>query len=82
MDLSPVRYPFPEPPAGARAVEIADGVLWMRLPLPMRPDHLNVYALDDGDGWTLVDVGLATAPIREVWAALLAGPLGGGRCGG
>ena len=48
-----VSFPFPEPPAGDGAVEIAEGVLWLRLPLPFRPDHLNVYALDDGDGWTL-----------------------------
>jgi glyoxylase-like metal-dependent hydrolase (beta-lactamase superfamily II) len=52
-------------------------VLWLRLPLPMRPDHLNVYALDDGDGWTIVDTGLSTGPIREIWLALLDGPLGG-----
>ena len=56
-----VRYPFPEPPGAGEAVEIAEGVLWLRLPLPFRPDHLNVYALDDGDGWTLVDTGLDTA---------------------
>ena len=28
-------------------------MLWLRLPLPFRPDHLNVYALDEGDGWTI-----------------------------
>ena len=49
----------------------------MRLPLPFRPDHLNAYALDDGDGWTLVDTGLDTPAVRGAWAALLAGPLGG-----
>ena len=52
---------MPEPPAPGRATEIAEGVLWARLPLPFRPDHLNVYLLDDGDGWTLVDTGLDTA---------------------
>lgn len=69
--------PSPEPPAGDRAVEIADGVLWMRVALPMRPDHLNIYALDEGDGWTVVDTGLDTPAIREAWAGLRAGPLGG-----
>ena len=49
----------------------------MRLPLPFRPDHLNTYALDDGDGWTIVDTGIDTAPVRQAWAALLAGPLAG-----
>ena len=72
-----VRYPWPEPPGAGEAVEIAEGVLWLRLPLPFRPDHLNAYALDDGDGWTIVDTGLDNAPVRQAWAALLAGPLAG-----
>lgn len=71
-----LRYPF-EPPAGGAAVALAEGVLWMRLPVPMRPDHVNVYALDDGDGWTIVDSGLDSASCRDAWAALLAGPLRG-----
>jgi glyoxylase-like metal-dependent hydrolase (beta-lactamase superfamily II) len=76
MDRPAVRHPFAETPAGDRPVEVAEGVLWLRLPLPFRPDHLNVFALDDGDGWTVVDTGLGTPACREAWAALLAGPLG------
>lgn len=56
---------------------VADGVLWMRLPLPMRLDHVNVYALDEGDGWTIVDTGFASRRGRAIWERLLAGPLGG-----
>lgn len=75
-----LRHPFPEPPApGAGAVEVAPGVLWMRLPLPFRPDHVNVYALDDGADWTIVDTGIGDAASRAAWAALLQGPLGGRR---
>jgi len=72
-----VAHPFPEPPASGAAVEAAEGVLWARLPAPMRPDHVNVYALDEGDGWTLFDTGLDTPASRAAWEALLAGPLGG-----
>jgi glyoxylase-like metal-dependent hydrolase (beta-lactamase superfamily II) len=72
-----VEYPFPTPPAPGAALEIAPGILWLRLPLPMRPDHLNVYALDDGAGWTVIDTGLSTAPIRAIWQDILDGPLGG-----
>lgn len=72
-----LRYPFPEPPAPGSAVELAEGVLWLRLALPFRPDHLNVYAIDDGDAWTLVDTGLDNPACREAWDALLAGPLAG-----
>nr|WP_232830533.1 MBL fold metallo-hydrolase [Oceanicella sp. SM1341] len=70
--------PFTDtPPAEGEVTEIAEGVLWARLPLPMALDHVNVYALDDGDGWTVVDTGFDTKRSRAVWERLLAGPLGG-----
>ncbi|WP_432759507.1 MBL fold metallo-hydrolase [Defluviimonas salinarum] len=72
-----IRYPFDRAPATGEAVEVAEGVLWLRLPLPMALDHVNVYALDDGDGWTLVDTGLDTRRTRAAMEAALAGPLKG-----
>ncbi|MCR8548693.1 MBL fold metallo-hydrolase [Salipiger sp. P9] len=72
-----IRYPFDTPPAEGGAIELAEGVLWLRLPLPMALDHVNVYALDDGDGWTVVDTGFSTGKTRAIWEALLAGPLKG-----
>lgn len=70
-------YPFGTPPAPGRAVEVARGVLWMRLPLPMALDHVNVWALADGEGWVVVDAGLKTPASLDAWEAALAGPLGG-----
>ena len=72
-----IAYPFPTPPAEGEAVEIAPGILWMRLPLPMALDHVNVYALDEGDGWTIVDTGLDSRRSRAIWDRLRAGPLAG-----
>lgn len=72
-----LRYPWAEPPAEGEAVEVASGILWMRLPLPMKLDHVNVYALDDGDSWTLVDTGFASKRGKSIWRKLLSGPLRG-----
>jgi glyoxylase-like metal-dependent hydrolase (beta-lactamase superfamily II) len=43
----------------------------------MALDHVNCYALDDGDGWTIVDTGFASERSRKIWEAVLSGPLGG-----
>ncbi len=56
---------------------MADGILWMRLPLPMALDHVNVYALRDAEGWTIVDTGLMSNRSKAEWQVLLAGPLAG-----
>ncbi|MDG3042548.1 MBL fold metallo-hydrolase [Roseicyclus marinus] len=68
---------FEAAPAPGEAVEVADGVLWLRIPLPMVLDHVNAYALRDDDGWTLVDTGLDSRKTRAIWEAALAGPLQG-----
>ncbi|MFM7656830.1 MAG: MBL fold metallo-hydrolase [Paracoccaceae bacterium] len=72
-----LRFPFETPPDPGAAVEVAEGILWLRLPLPMALDHVNVYALADSDGWTLIDTGMNSRKSREIWTAALAGPLAG-----
>lgn len=74
---SVLRHPWEEPPTGTEAIEVASGVLWMRLPLPMKLDHVNVYALDEGESWTIVDTGFDSKKSRAIWADLMAGPLQG-----
>ena len=77
MSIAAIRTPFAAPPEPGAAIELAPGVLWMRLPLPMALDHVNVYALEDGDGWTIIDTGFDSRKSRAVWQDLLAGPLAG-----
>ena len=72
-----LRFPFPEPPATGECIEIAQGVLWIRIPLPFRLNHINVYLIDDGHGWAVLDTGIANQSTRDLWEALLAGPLKG-----
>ena len=72
-----IRYPFETPPAEGEAITIAPGVLWMRLPLPMALDHVNNYAFDEGDSWTIIDTGFASKRSRAIWEKLLEGPLEG-----
>ncbi|MEO1240010.1 MAG: MBL fold metallo-hydrolase [Pseudomonadota bacterium] len=72
-----ISFPFAHPPKAGKAVEIADRLLWMRLPLPMALDHINVYAFRDTDGWTVVDTGIGSKTTRALWDNLIAGPLSG-----
>jgi glyoxylase-like metal-dependent hydrolase (beta-lactamase superfamily II) len=66
----------PEP---ARSIEVAPGVHWLRMPLPFALDHINLWLLADGDGWTLVDCGLNHEPTVSLWEEIFAGVLQGGR---
>ncbi|MEM7641289.1 MAG: MBL fold metallo-hydrolase [Pseudomonadota bacterium] len=70
-------FPWDDPPPEGTVTEVADGVLWARLPLPMALDHVNIYFLDEPDGWTLVDTGFDTKRTRSILETLRQGPLAG-----
>ncbi|RCK41005.1 beta-lactamase [Thalassospira profundimaris] len=70
-----LRFPFATPPAFGKIIEIADGILWTRVPLPYQLDHINIYFIRDGDGWAVIDTGIVTPEAIEVWETLFAGPL-------
>ena len=52
-------YPFADPAPIGEPFTVAPGVEWLRMPLPFALDHINLLLIADGDGWTLVDSGLA-----------------------
>ncbi|GAA0796175.1 MBL fold metallo-hydrolase [Marinobacterium sediminicola] len=65
-----LEYPHQPPQDSGEVVEVADGVYWARIAMPMALDHINVYLLADDDGWYLVDTGLNTQASRDSWQAL------------
>ena len=56
----------------AKTREVADGVVQVFLPLPMRPTIINVYLVRGGDGWTLIDTGMHTGDSVAAFRAALA----------
>lgn len=64
-----------DPPAPGQALRIADGPWWLRMPLPMELNHINLWLLEDGDSCTVVDTGLAAEECRVAWESLEQEPL-------
>jgi glyoxylase-like metal-dependent hydrolase (beta-lactamase superfamily II) len=72
-------FAFAEPPQPGAAIEAVPGVFWLRMPLPFALNHINLWALRDGAGWTLVDCGLNTDATRALWEQHFQGLLAGAR---
>ena len=72
-----LEYPFGLRPENGQVLEVVPGVLWARLKLPFQLNHINLWLLEDGDGWTVIDTGVRDEPTADAWKALLAGPMGG-----
>ena len=72
---SQLSYPFGDaiPPLGTTA-DVAEGLSWLRMPLPFALDHINLWLLDDAEGerrcWSLVDCGAGTDATRAAWERL------------
>ena len=74
-------YPHEVPPAPGESILVAPGIYWIRMPLPFKLDHINLWLLEDNDengaGWTIVDTGYGVADTHELWERHLAGIMRG-----
>ena len=78
----PLVYPFAESlPDGApemgQPFQVADGVYWLRVPLPFLLNHINLWLLRDGEGWTVVDTGYRSPEVEACWENVFSGLFGG-----
>lgn len=72
--MAGVSYARSQPENGT-PVEIAPGILWLRLPLPFALDHVNVWLLEDGPGWLVIDTGVADDVTRAIWESVVGSSL-------
>jgi glyoxylase-like metal-dependent hydrolase (beta-lactamase superfamily II) len=72
-----LHFPVATPPGPGEVIAIAPGVLWLRMPLPFALDHINLWALDDGPRWTIVDCGYAAPQTQALWQQVAAACLAG-----
>ncbi len=77
LDLTTLSYPIADAPAPGTVTAVAPGVYWLRMPLPFVLNHINLWLLEDGDGWTIVDCGFATDEARGCWEQIFAQHLHG-----
>lgn len=69
MTAAGLHYPFDRLDFGETR-EVAPGIHWLRMPLPFALNHINLWLLADGDGWTVVDSGYNSAETRACWEAI------------
>src|SRR5580698_297802 len=62
-----IHYPDFPIPAPGQVMRLQEGIWWLRMPLPISLDHINLWLLEEPGGFALVDTGMATAAAREIW---------------
>src|SRR6266849_7493081 len=72
-----LEHPWTEPPTPVEIRAVAPGISWLRMPLPFQLNHINLWLLEDGPGWTIVDTGVGLDDTRALWERVFATHLGG-----
>ncbi len=71
-----ITYEFPGRPETGGVMQVAPGVLWLRMPLPFALAHINLWLLEDDDGWAIVDTGVFTEESQKVWEQTFSDAMG------
>lgn len=72
-----IQYEFKARPDEGETMAVADGLLWLRMPLPFALNHINLWLLRDDASWVIVDTGVGTKRSRRVWEHTFAETMGG-----
>src|SRR5678815_5285501 len=75
--LAQLRFPCGEVPEPGAIKNVAPGIYWLRMPLPFQLNHINLWLVEDGDGWTIVDTGVGLDDTRALWERVFATHLDG-----
>ena len=70
-----LNFTVQRPPPYGELTDVLPRLFWVRLPVPLTLNHVNCWLLDNGSGWTLVDCGMNTDEIFEIWDKLWRGLL-------
>src|SRR5690606_21009429 len=68
-----ILYEFDDRPEAGETMQVAPGVVWLRMPLPFSLGHINLWLLEDGDGWAIIDTGVCTDITKGVWQKTFSG---------
>jgi len=68
-----IAYEFDLRPDSGDLNPVADGIEWLRMPLPFALSHINLWLLRDGDGVAIVDTGINSGKSKEIWTSAIAG---------
>ena len=75
--MNELTYPYDDRPAVGTVQEIVPGVGWLSMPMPGSLAFINLYLLEDDDGWFVVDTGWANEETAELWDQIFNTYLGG-----
>ncbi len=69
-------YPFEKRPPNGDFFEVSPGINWLRMPLPIALNHINLWLIENHDSWTIIDTGMVSDENKAIWNNILDQRLG------
>ena len=63
---SGINYEFDTRPETGETMQVAPGLFWLRMHLPFSLAHINLWLLDEGESWSVVDTGVAMDECKAI----------------
>src|ERR1700761_805374 len=75
--LAQLRFPCGDIPEPGTIKNVAPGIYWLRMPLPFQLNHINLWLVEETNGWAIVGPGITTDEPRALGEQIFAGHLAG-----
>jgi glyoxylase-like metal-dependent hydrolase (beta-lactamase superfamily II) len=75
--LAQLRFSSGDAPPPGTIKNVAPTVFWLRMPLPFQLNHINLWLIEERDGWVIVDTGINMAETQRHWETIFAQALNG-----
>jgi glyoxylase-like metal-dependent hydrolase (beta-lactamase superfamily II) len=66
-DARKLRYSDVAPPSAGHVSRLSARLLWTRIPLPIDLNHINVWLIEDVDGYVAIDTGMGASMCKDAW---------------
>jgi len=68
-----LEYPFSSRPKNGELLNVKGGIHWLRMPLPIALNHINLWLLEGDEGFTIIDSGMSTDEAKDIWRNIFNG---------
>ena len=60
-------YPFDKRPKDGALLKVSENIHWLRMPLPIALNHINLWLLEGENGFSIIDSGMSTDESKAIW---------------
>ncbi|SHJ44575.1 MBL fold metallo-hydrolase [Cycloclasticus pugetii] len=64
-------FPIASKPEFGLPMKVEEGIFLLKMPIPYALDHINLWLLRDGEGWTIIDSGFYSEEATLLWNKVL-----------